>query len=776
MILRWVSVCLAVCQAGLAMAQTVTVQSGEHEDFSRLVFVFPERTSYEVELLDNAARLVTGFDSYKFDVTRVFDFIPKTRLRNIEPAPTGGSVDLEFACDCEVSTFWHGKAYLVVDIAMRERSAAAAVPETPGSSGSETKDLPKTAPKSVTLDLDSERPSAAGSLAASGLETQTGPVLESGRKQSEDQGSPGWSAQQEIEESRDRLLRQISRATSQGLLTPAIQRPPQIAAPAEAAPVSPADETIAHADAETSDLQNSPANVQIHALTSIDRDILGAMSGNGAVASAVPCTVPAEVDVANWGSDTPFATQVATHRKALLGEFDHPNPATVLASVRMYLYFGFGAEAKALLETYGGGLRERDMLAVLAQVVQDGFASPGSTLAGQLECPEPTAFWSAMSYENLPTDRPLDVDAIHRTFASLPPHLRVYLGPILAKRLLAAGYDTDSGKITRVLERNTESENPSSDLVKAQVALKDGHTNTAENILDGIVERNAQPSAEALLKRIQSQLMRKSAISYDVAQLVGAYALENRGSPLGAELARGHVLALAASGAFDEALEELERLDEAGHVSGEIRPALAEILAETADEIDFLRHTLSGAAGPPSALKPEVANKISQRLLASGFGQSAASFLSSSSTGAAKRERQLLRAEVALSSGRPRMAIAELLGVDGVDADVLRARAHSMAGEHNAARHLYETAGLTEIAETESMLAGGWRNSGGPGLDQIEEPAEGDLTETGQVVAVAGHGVLAQNRELVAESGRTREALRTLLETHPVPDAKATRP
>ena len=79
---RLLLVAMACAAALPAVAQTVRVKSGEHEDFSRLVLYFPERPEYEVVETDGGYELRAD-GAYSYDVDGVFRLIPRDRIAGL---------------------------------------------------------------------------------------------------------------------------------------------------------------------------------------------------------------------------------------------------------------------------------------------------------------------------------------------------------------------------------------------------------------------------------------------------------------------------------------------------------------------------------------------------------------------------------------------------------------------------------------------------------------------------------------------------------------------
>lgn len=726
----WLLAVVLACWSGAASGQTVSVRSGEHADFTRLVIKLPERAPYTLSGSGRQTDLVIDGQDYEIDTSAVFDRVPRTRLTGIAPLPGRAGLRLSLAPGHEVRSFWFGDASLVLDIREGEQPAKPV----------HLRPLPVPPPRSeqalrlLRRDLDRR------------LERENPPAPPTGA---------------DLGVSRDLLIRQVGRAASQGLLTPMTRRIPSPAAP-QATPEPVSQKTTARP-------KPSPPGIHLRAQTAIDRD-MGAVMARLGEAGAQACLDPQRVDVAAWGGDAPFRQQIGQLRGRLLGEFDKPDRVAVLRLARLYLHFGFGAEARQLLAEIGGPDTADPVLEAMAAILEDGHAGADSALSGQMGCVPAVALWSVLSYPEIPTDISLDGDAVLQGLIALPVHLRAYLGPVLARRLHAAGYTSESARVRRILNRVEATTTAEIRLMDAEIALSRGPDAPAEATLGSVVASNDAPSAQALLRLIDARLRRGAEISYETAQLAGAYAVEYRGQPLGPDLAEAYLAALAASGAFDEAFAELDRIlgvDVAGRAA--IRARLSGLLASNASDYDFLHHVMSGAAAPPGGLNPELGNAVAERLLSLGFPTEAARYVATPATGPVEEARKRLRARVALAQGRPRQAEAELLGLSDEAATRLRAEARAMAGDHHAAQELFDAVGEPDAAQAQAWLAHDWE-----GLTDAEEPTRAaiarlKLSRTEEAQEGDSEGVLARNAAMIEDSQEARAAISALLSAHPPP-------
>lgn len=729
------------CLPALASARSIPVRSGEHADFTRLTLALPDRVDWSVKRDGAKAKISLEGDVGAFDTSAVFARISGSRLAGIGAAPGAAGLILTLNCDCDITGFWHGESMLVLDI----RDPLAAAKEEPASQ------QPALANKPAGKAPDPP-PSAAAALAAQALASPQ---------------PPGGTAEPENGLRRDmmlslrhRLTRQVGRAASQGLLSPSW--PPVGVSPTEPDPNTIAEREEPPSARQADEAARAPRNINLRAETSIDREMLAALNEAVTAIGADACLSDQRLDVRAWAADAPFAAQVGAARASLTSDLDRTNTAAVLELARLYIHFGFGAEAAATLRLVTDH-PDRRMLLEMATILEGGRPPADGFFARQLECSTAGALWAVLSVPSVPAGARLDKKAVTRAFNALPAHLRGYLGPMVAERIATSGDRDVARRILDITERGRAEPSPAAKLARAEVDIAEGQEAEARAPIVEVAESNSEPSAEALLLLVDTHIANGEPLSFEHAQLVGAYAAQYRDDPLGQDLAQAHVAALAASEAFDEAFRTLR--NETERIGPDIagtRSTVAHLLAQKADDVAFARHALSGNMGPARDLEQRAANAVATRLLDLGFPERARVFVAAPADGALEEERQLLRARAALDAGRPRQAEADLIGRSDKAANALRARARSMMGQHDAAQALYRSAGLEEAAQTEAWQGEEWAR-----LGATDDPALQKLRDVLADTAAPGNGQqdasLAGNRALLERSERMRDALEALL-------------
>jgi len=731
-----------------AFAQVVPVRSGEHEGFSRLVLDLPSRVAWVLEDMADGRILRIDRKGLRYDTSTVFQRITSDRLANVEQAVGDSGLNLKLACLCDVDVFWHGVSMLVVDI----------------------RDHPKDRPtKAITLVPAGANPVAvdlAISQFSKGKTTNTGSVS---TDRPSDQIDDTTQATAYIATARVELARQIARAASMGLLVARDRHEPM-----ENERLRVATESLDQQSANIGlDILNSPdtvADTSIALRAENSADLKSKWNSQIAheTSDGSLCLSSDLLNVPDWGADRSFSSQVGPSRSRLTQELDQLQETEALRLARLYIFFGFGAEAKQLLLHYHPDTKEQKAALALATILEDGHAV-GSVLLGQTDCNSNAALWSVLAFETLPKNLQLNDDAILRSINELPRHLRVFLAPQLAQKLLMANHDDTAKHVLRMLERSPEKPSATQALAVAQSEISMGDLVGADTSLEHVVAANGGSTAEALVKRIDTRLQNGQAIPQNMAELAGAFALEHRDTAMGRDVARAYLEATAASGDFDNAFAEMGRLapDLTPPIHDRVLSTVLGLLTQNADDITFLKHATDHKDVSANRIAAATANGVSRRFLQLGFPSLADLYVKGAVVGLDLNNRRLLRAEIALAQGRPRQAQVDVLGLTDNGANVLRARAASMVGSHRASHFLYLAAGHQNEALREALMAEDWKQveaTGGGSISQVAKSASAPKEDADSSV-----GVLARNRKVLQDSADTRNAVSKMLAAQAVP-------
>lgn len=675
MILRAILLLMFLASGGAALAQTVTVRSGEHAGFSRLVFEGPADVAWalgrgpEGYLLDfDGPGLEIGFD-------RVFDLIPRTRLTGIG-LDGSGRVALAVADGVHAEAFTLRPGIVVLDL--RDGPPpdgspfeAPLVADVPSPAEAPERALPPPTP-TVRLPLDLGR---------------RAPLPVIGRFIPPDPPASLDPPDPRVAEARSELMKQIGRAAAQGLLEPAdLPRDPEspVADHAAIAVDPPPDPALPG-------LGERP---NMHVETSVDRGLGPQASGDTRSALGDPCYPDEYFDLASWFGAGQPAALIAERRSALLNMRDAPDPAGAENLVRAYLALGFGAEARAVIDTVALDTRPAPVWRELGAILDEGHAATPDLFAGQLSCPSRAALWATLAQPELPPRAEIDEAAVIRSFSELPLHLRRHLGPILADRFLAAEDTAAAARVRNAVARVGElTRSGDLSVVEARIDLSHGETDRAEARIKEVLSDGGLASPDALVLQLETTIAAGEVPDADALALAEALAFERRGTPVGTRLLKLAIRGHAARKTFETAFGMLVDHDLDGDAG--LLSDLVIALARGGSDADVLREVYSGVlAGPSPGLSYAARLALADRLLTLGFAERAADVIAPVPALGSPEER-LVRARLALASRQPGQAIQYLAGLETPVADGLRAEAARALGDLSAAARFYAEAGET---------------------------------------------------------------------------------
>ena len=239
---------------------------------------------------------------------------------------------------------------------------------------------------------------------------------------------------------------------------------------------------------------------QIDATTVFDRDSQRAMERRADVPVPSACLPDEALDVGAWSNGLPLTAQLPTLRRQLVGEFDEPDPAGVRDLARLYIRFGFGAEAEALVTGFGDevALEDGPLLADLARVVDGRPAAEGGPLAFAGPCPGRHGLWLALGGR-----APVFHDAaafaeVQAAFEALPVDLRVALGPAFVGRLVDASHPAEARLIYDTTVRAGGTATGPVRLAEARLMAAEGRMREAAQALMALAESGDFAATEAL--------------------------------------------------------------------------------------------------------------------------------------------------------------------------------------------------------------------------------------------------------------------------------------
>ena len=93
---------------------SANVQTGEHENFTRVVVTIPVDAAWQLGRNDNGYLLrVPGVNEY--NLGGFFDLIPRDRIVDVQNASAGSELQFFLDCECYADAFLEGTRVLVLD-------------------------------------------------------------------------------------------------------------------------------------------------------------------------------------------------------------------------------------------------------------------------------------------------------------------------------------------------------------------------------------------------------------------------------------------------------------------------------------------------------------------------------------------------------------------------------------------------------------------------------------------------------------------------------------
>lgn len=712
---------LAVLPLPLA-GQTIPVRAGEHSSFTRIVVPINQDVAWQVTRKGKTVTLSFAPHKLEFNLTNVFDRIPKKRITNVYQTKSQSSVTLETSCECNVESFRANPTLVAIDIIDRDSRSGELSPNLP-----------------IIVDSHSTQETsknAIDKLNDTNMENSPSPLS----KMQNDLSllkAPELSIQNFI-------LNHLARASDQGLLKRMTKN--NVAA-----------EGKIGGAAEINGLENIS---QISAATTIDKEFL-ASEKIVEEEPEIPCISDHLLAIASWGNGESYITQISKLRSDMFEEFDKANMETLISMAKLQLHFGFGKEAEQTLALLPTTSNQKSILQSIARLVDNPMGSKSPMLGSRQHCDGFLSMWSLLS-ENVLAEN-ANIDAILRSHATLPSHLRAHLGPHLSQLLAQSGEASAARSVISHVERSTKTYSPAIEMSKVILHEKMNQSDTAGKKLQKIATGNHPETPEALVKHVET-VMRKptGGILPGTPTLIAAFSKELEGSTLSKRLKNSEIKALALAGDFWGSVELLaERESQSSETEFSVLiHQTAPLFFDRADDIPFLIYTLKYA--DEIAKSPSINDKLrsASRALDLGFPKAAMTILKLQPNQEPTEALRLLRARASLAANDPGKALFELMGMRGAEEERLRTSALLKSENFSDAETLSNNLGGDSIASTRFLRSTEFRNS---------PKAQALLAEISQGLATSGTSAfhsgapLHNARLLVKGSSFTRERVKTLM-------------
>jgi hypothetical protein len=583
--------------APAAMAQTVPVRAGEHDTFTRLVLRVPDPGSWRLESAPGGFEL-RGPAGTEFDTDEVFDRIPRDRVTALVPRGDG-RLGVLVDCDCHGEAFVAAGVGFVVDILNGPPPTSALAP-----GGQPTAALPPPLPlpfATQALPFGARVP-LAGAHAAP-FRTQAAPFgtqpQPAGRAPVDDLASTLFSPPNPVDQAReaDRVARteaairdSVAAAASQGLLDLA----------------SPQGDEPTGVTAPGLDLSGRPGVAFRTGSEGPEGE--GAPMGNTGAA----CLPDEMFDLAAWAGTGDFSAELPKRIAALADGRDRLDPEAGEDLARTYLAFGFGREAGVALDLTGQRSRERDLLRVMARLI-DGEPVPTDALEDQAGCVSPVALWRALARDSVRATGEPERIALTLALRELPDPARAALTLRLAGIFLQAG-DPAAAEAIADMHDGTGTE---AVLARAEIALERDEPGLALAELATLAVSDARMTPDAMATLLDLSVSEGRPVGEDMLALSQSLRFEY-GEEATRRLLLSEARTLVAQARYEDALALLSAEQQA-RPGEDIDAALTDAVAaltEGLDDAPFVEMALSGL---PAELPVGAREVAARRLYALGF-------------------------------------------------------------------------------------------------------------------------------------------------------------
>jgi hypothetical protein len=660
---------LLLCE--MALAQPIKVTTGEHDDFTRVVVALPTDSTWEVEREGREVNLWLSNTRDNFNIDSVFDRIPRARLVDVIVGDEG--LKLLLGCQCELSSFEFEGEYIVIDISdsnaekLNQYSGSIAIE---GSKVTSKSDISKTIAAVPVDDLH---------------------------------GIVDFWVNAKIGQ---KIVNEIEISRNEGTL---ISQNPVRENQEENKPIAEGISSVFESPLRRYSAKPIWENIRIG--NREDEYFDGIIDFEGAFANNGHCGD--EVEIYAWADENSYSDQISKARRELYNDIDDLDVAAAERLAKLYLYFGFGVEAKQVLNAIVIQDVEYNILYVISEIIQFGYLLNSSSLRENIPCKEDANIWEFLAFEDHPEYIVFDGGVLMLQYNNLPMHLRSVIASGFAERLHHFGKTDMANMVFQDAYRSTISNPEELKMVAATLALSEGQEKDSIGYLKEVVESNSIEAPNALVQLVELEhLDINRSVGVDTIELVESYLQEYSGTELEESLVRANILGLASNLQIEAAFQ---LLDEYGSVfirsdEVELYLGLMEYLISYPEDVVFLSIALAISEVEISKLEERHILGLVQRLNSLGFSSEAQNLISRVSQADKNSEFQLAAAEAAIRLNQPFNALAELLGLTHKEANALRAIANDMVGNHDQAYSLHRAAGNPERAMQSAFLAENWEN------------------------------------------------------------------
>ena len=723
--------------ASISNAQSVSVTSGEHDGFSRLVLTFSKPVDWTLSRKGEGYNLSTEESITRYDFSDAFRRLTAKRLTDLKVDPKSGAILITLNCACYAMPFELRRGVLVIDI------TDGVAPD--GSSFEFATDGKLYPPLTI-----SQKKLTGSALKPKTQKTNEKPSVPSPLNTAIDSAARVSSAATSalpttvsVEKIRDELLWQLSKGAGTGLVDIA--------------------DGIGRGLHDSSPV-NGSENIRVGAEIGIEMNSAN-QGPNHMTDNGKNCLSNEQLDIAAWLPEVDAVSTFSQNTTGLVGEFDYPDAANISRTVKYLLALGFGAEGRVLLKAFSVSVEDHNVLEAISHIV-DLEELSGGVFQNMEICNTSAAFWAILANSEV---KKVDTPSVLRAFSGLPLHLRRHLGPSLADKFLARN-DTNTARAIRdaILRAPGNPDDPIK-MMQAGIELANGMTKSAEEILVPLSGTIGTAGILSTVALINAQIDAGEEIDKRLTMTGEALLHEAKGGMHEPALREAVALAYASQDRFQEAFGLISKVDD------ESLP-IWRILADMGSDSALLSEAIVNNLNAPPELPPEIIRRLANRLLKLGFPDQTLFWLiqNKNNKKPLSEEDRIVAATAELAQNNGIAALEHLSGVVSKDAEALRARILATLADRSSIGELKRTDQIDAAART-ARHQNQWLEIVGLGQNDIWQDVAKLAIDTEDYINTVvqavdapasgenAHKALAHTRSLLEESSDARIVLKRLL-------------
>lgn len=729
----WFIVAAIVAVGSIADAQFLRkIRAGEHGAFTRVTVPVDPQVKWTAEAQKSQIAIQFLSSQGPFSTDELFNRIGNKRIVDVNSVNDG--IIIKIGCDCGFNAFLDSQGLLVIDISERFRT---------GRYSADTEDANNT-------DID---------FFGSAPDMTTENIVNLGRS---------MSFEESLNSGVIPLFLEIRRGNQ---TTPANEVPDQDNTAVEA--LAGVHAFITDATRAGLLVARQSGDHSLDTNTELDDDVLNNIVVSSLLESPMlklndeegesaddECLSKGYFDLGSWTHHKGFDAGLGDYIVNLFAEFDTINSNEAIKLGRHLVYYGFGAEALALMALSPEIEKSKEAIKIIAELLEFGEASE-SDIFEEINCDGVASFWKFLADPTQENFKTQDRDAFMIAFNELPAHLQVEVLPLMVDRMQNFNSDSKSDSFLDNLKTSIDGL-PALEMnappQPVSLNKNDSSPSSPVALLNELgMNFFASPSSQTAARLVEEEFW-KYELSQEDLDLIGAVAFQSRQLPEGRVLNLHYILGLAYAGRFEDALFLLENNDYLDDQSTlvELKSEVFQRLSMHASDEQFLVNALNVQVNKLTS-KAQVA--VASRLVDLGLYSQALPLVRASGDPvdpAERFEREELRVRIAAALAPLQGGLAQVEESFETEAD---AQSNQSSG----------------IPENNLLFSGENVEGGNFGIQQretesrFEAPAGGDVFDAASDLGAANLGV-EPSIEPTVESGELTRAIALIDESQKIRD------